>query len=334
VEKATSRYDIASWILTGMALLAVLHLGLLAALLTGLLVFQLIHVVADRLARLGVKHGAGRIAAVILVTVLIIALLVIGAARVADLLTGENLANLLQKMAEAIEQASSHYPSWAREYLPSTADELEAQASKWLREHASELRSAGELFARTVGHIVIGMIIGGLAALTTVHEDSSHRPLARSLRERAVYLGQSFSRVVFAQIRISAFNTALTAIYILFVLPSFGIELPFMKTMIAVTFFAGLLPILGNLISNTVIVLVSLSVSIYAAAGALAFLIFIHKLEYFINARIIGGQIFAHAWEILLSMIVMEAVFGIPGVIAAPIYYAYLKCELSARRLI
>jgi predicted PurR-regulated permease PerM len=334
VDKHASRYDVASWILTALTLLAVLRLGLLAGLLAGLLVYQLVHVVADRLVRVGVRHGAGRVAAVIVVTAMIIALLALGAFRVSDLLTGENLANLLQKMAEAIEQASQHYPPWARNYLPATADELEAQASRWLREHASELRTAGEVFARTIGHLVIGMVIGGLAALSEAHETSNLRPLSLALRDRAVYLGQAFSRVVFAQIRISALNTTLTAIYILVILPAFDIELPFMKTMIAVTFFAGLLPILGNLISNTVIVVVSLSVSLYAAIGSLTFLIFIHKLEYFVNARIIGGQIFARAWEILLAMIVMESLFGIPGVIAAPIYYAYLKRELSARQLI
>jgi hypothetical protein len=33
-------------------------------------------------------------------------------------------------------------------------------------------------------------------------------------------------------------------------------------------------------------------------------------------------------------MLVMDAIFGIPGVIAAPIYYAYLKIELKAQDLI
>ena len=60
----------------------------------------------------------------------------------------------------------------------------------------------------------------------------------------------------------------------------------------------------------------------------------IHKLEYFVNARIIGGQIHARAWELLLAMLVMDSAFGIPGVIAAPIYYAYVKDELSHRKLI
>jgi hypothetical protein len=52
------------------------------------------------------------------------------------------------------------------------------------------------------------------------------------------------------------------------------------------------------------------------------------------DARIIGGRISARAWELLISMLVMEAAFGLPGLIAAPIYYAYLKDELSAQKLI
>jgi hypothetical protein len=87
---------------------------------------------------------------------------------------------------------------------------------------------------------------------------------------------------------------------------------------------------------NTIIVSLSLSlsISIYAAIGSLVFLIAIHKLQYFLNARIIGGEINARAWEILVAMMVMDALFGIPGLIAAPIYYAYLKDELSARKLV
>ena len=61
--------------------------------------------------------------------------------------------------------------------------------------------------------------------------------------------------------------------------------------MVVVTFITGLLPVIGNLISNTVIVVVSLSVSPLLAVGSLAFLVVIHKLEYFVNARVMGGQI-------------------------------------------
>jgi predicted PurR-regulated permease PerM len=57
-------------------------------------------------------------------------------------------------------------------------------------------------------------------------------------------------------------------------------------------------------------------------------------LEYFLNARIVSSRINARAWELLLAMIVLEAAFGIAGLITAPIYHAYIKNELSAARLI
>jgi predicted PurR-regulated permease PerM len=95
-----------------------------------------------------------------------------------------------------------------------------------------------------------------------------------------------------------------------------------------------LLPVIGNLISNTAVTIAALSVSIWVAVAALGFLIVIHKLEYFLNARIIGTQIRARAWELLVTMLVMEAAFGLAGLIAAPIYYAYLKRELEQQRLI
>ena len=68
--------------------------------------------------------------------------------------------------------------------------------------------------------------------------------------------------MVFAQVRISALNTVFTAIYLVVVLPLFGVHLPLTKTLIGVTFIGGLIPIIGNLISNTAIVIVSLDPSV------------------------------------------------------------------------
>jgi predicted PurR-regulated permease PerM len=162
----------------------------------------------------------------------------------------------------------------------------------------------------------------------------TNRPLARELVERAARLGDAFRRVVFAQVQISLINTVLTGIYLAVILPILGVNLPFKKTLIVVTFITGLLPVVGNLISNVVIVVVSLSYSLNVAIGSLLFLVVIHKLEYFLNARIVGRRIECRAWELLLAMLAMEAAFGISGVIAAPIYYAYLKDELAERGLV
>ena len=117
-------------------------------------------------------------------------------------------------------------------------------------------------------------------------------------------------------------------------LPLFSTPVPFAKTLVVVTFIVGLLPVAGNLISNTLIFIVGLSVSLGVGIAALVFLVLIHKLEYFLNARIVGTQIRARAWELLIAMLCMEAAFGSAGLIAAPVYYAYLKRELADAGLI
>jgi predicted PurR-regulated permease PerM len=262
--------------------------------------------------------------------------LVLGGLSLANLVTdkSDNLPALVRKMADIIGSARAYLPPWAREYLPSNVNDMENTAASWLRANARQLQDFGERAGGVLLHLLVGMIIGAMVALTDLRPTRELPVLSRALEQRVSRLGQSFRRIVFAQIRISALNTTLTAIYLVVILPLLGIHLPLTKTMILVTFVAGLLPVIGNLISNTVIVVVSLSVSLYAAIGSLVFLVAIHKLEYFVNARIIGGQIHARAWELLLAMLVMDAIFGIPGVIAAPIYYAYLKDELKARGLV
>jgi len=248
--------------------------------------------------------------------------------------SGENVPGLIQRMAEIIEGSRDRLPSWLLQYLPEDADALRTALVNWLRDHTHTFQVAGAELGRGLAHILIGMVIGALLSLESAVHGREHGPLSAAFAQRALRLGIAFRRVVFAQVWISAINTTLTALYLAVVLPGFGINLPFTKTLIMITFVVGLLPILGNLISNTVIFIVSLSQSLLVALTSLAYLIIIHKLEYFLNARIIGSYIRARAWEMLIAMIVMEAAFGIPGLIAAPIYYAYIKDELSAKGLV
>ena len=80
--------------------------------------------------------------------------------------------------------------------------------------------------------------------------------------------------------------------------------------------------------------ILSLSQSLSVAIASLGYLVVIHKFEYFLNARIVGSQIRANAWELLIAMLAMEAAFGIVGIVAAPIYYAYIKSELRFREVV
>jgi predicted PurR-regulated permease PerM len=331
-----TRADLAAWILAAVALVAVLVLHLLPALLGGLLVYELVHVLAPRLRIVRISAGRAKLAAVGVLAAIVVAAVVAGFLGLIAFFRSDagSLAALLQKMADIVESSRAMLPEWAVQHLPERSDDVKAGIAQWLREHAGELQTAGKEAGRAVAHLLIGMILGALVGLREARGDRPLGPLGAALSERAGRIGDAFRRIVFAQVRISALNAVLTALFLAVVLPLLGVKLPLVKTMIAVTFIAGLIPVLGNLISNTVIVIVSLSYSPGAALGALAFLVVIHKLEYFVNARIVGAQIRAAAWELLLAMLVMEAAFGLPGVIAAPIYYAYLKDELASRGLL
>lgn len=318
------------------ALLITLQLGLLPALLGGLLVYEVVVFGARRLEKAAaITPFMAKCILLILLATVILAGLTLSMGLLASRFTDgpESLVELLQRMADVVSRGRTYLPLWTQQYLPDNIHEWQVIASDWLRENARHLSIIGRDVGEFLIHLIVGMIIGGIIAINADTDEGS-RPLSRALCERAGFVGNAFRRIVFSQIRISALNTFLTAIFLVIVLPLSGIPLPLTKTMVAVTFFAGLLPIVGNLISNTVIVLISLSVSPIAAVVSLVFLVVIHKLEYFVNARIIGGQIHAKAWEILLAMLVMEAAFGLAGLIAAPIYYAYLKDELSAKKLI
>ena len=328
--------ELASWILAAVALFLVLHLHLLTAFLAGLLVFELVHIMAPMLEKRLRLNRLSRLVAVGLLATLIVGAITAAIFGLIAFLRSEagSLTSLLYKMAEILESARSALPAWVGDYLPATVDEMRTAMSDWLHENADELRLAGAETGRTFVHILIGMIVGGMVALREAVVGDPRPPLAHALSMRADKVGDAFRRVVFAQVRISLINTIFTGIYLIVVLPLFDVQLPLTKTMVVITFVAGLLPVIGNLISNTVIVVVSLANSVYVAIASLIFLVVIHKLEYFLNARIIGTRIHARPWELLVAMLGMEAAFGLPGLAAAPIYYAYLKAELAERGLI
>lgn len=329
------RVYIFTQILALIALFGVLKLSLLPALLGGLLVYFIVEFGTSKLEKVGVIPFTGKIILLVLISLITITGFALGISASASYVSEgpDSFVVLLQRMADIVEAGRNYLPLWASDYLPVRMEDLQQEVSNWLRHNARYFSVIGQELGMFIVHVVIGMIIGGMIAISPLTA-KNNRPLAKGLSERVDFLSNAFHRIVFSQIRISALNTFLTGIFLAVILPLTGNPLPLTKTMIAVTFVVGLFPIIGNLISNTVIFLIALSVSPVAAVGSLIFLIVIHKLEYFFNAHIIGTRINAKAWELLLAMIVMEAMFGVAGLVAAPIYYAYIKDELTARKLI
>jgi predicted PurR-regulated permease PerM len=331
-----ARLSAAGYLLAAAGLWLVLALHLLPAMFAGLLVFALVNALASGMQRHLPGAGAHWIVVALLAAVVVGILTFAIAAAIAFLNTEHGNPTLLfERMTPLIERARTQLPTIIVDHLPDDSEEMRTAVMEWLRMHGAQLQLAGKQAVRVIVQLLVGIVLGAMLAFYSARtRRPAGGPLTVVLNARCANLAIAFRDVVFAQTKISALNTLFTGIFLFVVLPLVGVHLPLAKTLLVTTFVVGLLPVIGNLISNTLIFVVALSISLWVAVAALAFLIVIHKLEYFLSARIIGTQIQARAWELLIAMLLMETLFGISGLVAAPIYYAYLKRELAGARLI
>ena len=326
---------ISSFVLAAVALIGVLELHLLVPLLVGLLVYQLVVSITPFAQRyfntkLAKMLVVGLFAAVVVAAIAGAVFGLVSFFR-SDI---ENQPRLLGKISDILDRVRAGIPPFMAAYLPDDIAGLQQQALEWLRSHVTELQMMGAHTLVTFAETLIAIVIGVVLSLREVDPHYTAGPLAVELTRRAELFSHAFRNVALSQLSISLLNTTFTAVYLIIGLHSFGVHLPLTKTMIAITFIVGLLPIIGNLTSNTIVVIVSLAHSPAVALASLVFLIVIHKLEYFLGARIVGSRIKSQIWELLIAMMAMEALFGVPGLVAAPIYYAYLKSELLDAKLI
>lgn len=316
-------------------LLLLIQLRLLACFIAGFLVYEIINLLTPHFQKV-ISGKRARLAVVAVISALVVSLLSVMFAALVGLLMQEMRDTRVfnARIAYILGDVQSQIMTFLPGYLPVSVEELQHEVIQWLQQHVAILQNLGKSFLHGFVTMLIGMILGAIISLYNIDHRVDKPLLKMELLNRIALLSASFRNIVFAQVKISLVNTILSAVFILAVLPAFGIRLPFSKTLVVLTFVFGLLPVVGNLISNAMVFISALSISLPTALSALLYLMLIHKLEYFLNAQIVGTRIKAHAWEILLAMLVFEAAFGLSGVIAAPIYYAYLKSELKQAALI
>lgn len=330
------RVNLTVWAAMAVLLFLVLELHLFVALLGGLAVYELIDLLSRWLHFTTLNNRrARRIVVAVLAAGIVAGLTAVGLGITSYLRHGnESFPALLQELATALASLRARLPASMSAGLPAHAETLRLDLLHLLRTHADVLSIAGRDVSIAVVRLMTGMVIGALLALYQTAPSKNIGPLA-SLGGQAIRrFADAFHRVVFAQARIAAINAILAALYLLLLLPLLGIHLPMAKTIVVLTFVIDLIPIIGNLISNSFVVVLSLTASLWVVAASVAFLVFIHEMEYFLGARVVGSHIQARAWELLLAMLVLEAAFGLAGIIAAPLFYAYFKNELIEHRLI
>jgi predicted PurR-regulated permease PerM len=311
-----------------LALLAVLWLHVLGVLISALAA----HSVYRRLIRLLERKLPARTATVaaILFTVLALAILAWAAWQATRLLSSPTggVPSLLQFLAETLDRLRASLPAWIADRIPQSADDFTRVAASWLRAHAQKLQLWGHAALRAAAHVLVGLIIGLLAAFERKPRAAS--PWAVACAQSLGNVARAFDLIVSAQVRIALINTVLTAAYVFAVLPLAGTHLPLARTLVAVTLLTGFVPIVGNLVSSAAIVIASLAAGTGVTLASVAFLLGVHKLEYFLNAHFVGRSANVPAFCLLAGIVALEAAFGVSGLLAAPIYCAWLFGELQA----
>ncbi len=148
-----------SYALALIALWAILEVRLLAALLSGLLVYSLVHLAGTAAGaknqqrtrapagrcRAGDRNGR-KVARPVMTW---------GVHRLFPAADAGNLQGLLQKLADMLDSSRNQLPPWISEYFPSDVASLKEMITNWLREHAMDARVMGEEAGRAAAHFLL-----------------------------------------------------------------------------------------------------------------------------------------------------------------------------------
>lgn len=265
---------------------------------------------------------------------LLFIVLILGIAAAAAYFTRAAILALPEVADTSIPSASA----WAQKRqieLPFTDfDSLRDAVVEQLKQEAHYLESVAHFAGHTFTALILsilGIVIaaslffkGGFTPQSEADgpRNNLYAACTQEIADRFRDFYRSFATVMGAQITISLINTVLTGIFLL------SVQLPHAPLLIATTFLCGLVPIAGNLISNTIITFIALSVSLKLAIASLVFLILVHKLEYFLNSTIIGQRIHNPVWLTLIALVIGERLMGIPGLVLAPVVLNYLRVEM------
>jgi predicted PurR-regulated permease PerM len=252
---------------------------------------------------------------------------------------GHFVKQTVRALPEIADKAIPSVIEWAQQHqieLPFTDyDSLKDLAFDTVKSEVSYLGSVAR-FARGATTQFLFLLVGCVVAISIflnprleLGREKNAVPhnlyslCCDQIAKRFEALYQSFATVIGAQMVISAINTVFTVIFVL------AVGLPYAVVVIGVTFLCGLIPVIGNLISNTIIVGIGFTVSPKMALTALVFLVVIHKLEYFLNSNIIGRRIRNPLWLTLLALVLGEKLIGLPGMVLAPVVLNYIRVEAS-----
>jgi predicted PurR-regulated permease PerM len=228
---------------------------------------------------------------------------------------------------------------WASDHqveLPFTdLESLKDQAFEFARSQAHNLGAFADV-ARGATTQFVYLFVGVIVAIGLYLDPALEMDLPSGTARQNLYslcceeisrrfaaFYRSFAMVTNAQVTISAINTVLTGIFV----EVMGLQ--HLVVAVGLTFLCGFIPVIGNLVSNTLVVALGFMVSPAKGLWALVFLVAVHKLGYVLTGKIVGAKIKTPIWLMLLALMVGERLMGITGMVLAPVVLHYIRTEAS-----
>jgi predicted PurR-regulated permease PerM len=194
-----------------------------------------------------------------------------------------------------------------------------------VKQNARSVTEASGLLTKGFFQIIVGTFVAILCFMPEPEPADKHDlfdAMRREFDQRVCVFMAGFEKILSAQVIISLINAVVTTVFLL------AVGVPYVRFLTLTTFIFGIVPIVGNIASNTIIMGTALTVSPQLALAALGFLVVSHKAQYLLSGQILGARINTPVWQILAGLLIGEAIMGVPGMILAPAMIHYVREEL------
>ena len=254
-------------------------------------------------------------------------LLVLVVAALALTLTGwvsaGRLAKLVVETRETLPQriaALREHPWYTtlHEHLPDSED-LAKSAEHYAQDVAKSAAAIGRGFlSALIGLILAVVYFLDEERIRAFRDALSPRTLFGTLVRWGEHLAESVSLTVQLQLVVAGCNAVLTLPVLLL------LGVPHVPALMVLIFVSGLIPVVGNLISGAVLVLLAFQVQGWFGVGLFVGLTFVlHKIEsYYLNPRLTARHVALPGFVLILSLIAWEHLLGFAGLfVSFPVLY-------------
>ncbi|HEX4880576.1 MAG TPA: hypothetical protein VFV39_12065, partial [Limnobacter sp.] len=194
---------------------------------------------------------------------------------------------LIDEALRNLNAVTASLPEAIKQHIPGKPSDLYKMLTKEEGDVMGYVRNFGGasffIFLQLVFALILGVSAALMSSAVPTQMSTAVKPLAHAWLQALENYVRSFTLLMGAQVYVSVWNTFCTAVFVYGILPAFDVILPFRELLLMFTAVASLIPAAGNIMANTLILVLTVRYGVFVALGSVMYLFIIHKLEYFIN---------------------------------------------------